>query len=76
MSGTERDEWKHFEDLVPEEARAHMRAARDEMRKGFEAMFQPGVGEHRRAARREALLAARSMIDAMLKRFEEGEKKP
>jgi hypothetical protein len=76
MSDTERDEWKHFEDLVPEEARAHMRAARDEMRKGFEAMFPPGVGEHRRAARREALLAARSMIDAMLKRFEEGEKKP
>jgi len=61
--------------LIPAEARVHLRAARDEMRKSVEALLPPGLIEHRRAARREALLAARSLIDAALARMEERAKK-
>jgi len=37
-------------------------------------MVPPEFLQHRRAARREALLAARSLIDHVLKRLEEAEK--
>jgi 4'-phosphopantetheinyl transferase EntD len=37
-------------------------------------MVPPEVLQHRRAARREALLAARSMVDHVLKRLDEAEK--
>jgi hypothetical protein len=65
---------KPFEKAIPEEARAHARAAHDEMRKAFEAMFPSGVGEHGRQARREMLLAFRSMIDESIKRMDEKKK--
>ena len=60
-------------DFVPEEAVRHFKAARDEMRKSVEALLPPGYLEHRRAARREMLLAARSVIDAVLRRAEQHE---
>jgi len=63
-----------FEDCIPEEARQHARAARDEMRKSVEALFPPEFIAHRRAARKEMLLAVRSVIDAALERIEEREK--
>jgi hypothetical protein len=65
---------KPFGEAIPEEARAHARAAHEEMRKAFEAVFPPGVGEHGRQARRELLLAFRSMIDESLKRMDEKKK--
>jgi hypothetical protein len=65
---------KPIEDAIPEEARAHAKAAHEEMRKAFEAMFPQGVGEHGRQARRELLLAFRAMIDESLKRMEEKKK--
>jgi hypothetical protein len=65
---------KPFEDAIPEEARAHAKAAHEEMRKAFEAMFPAGVGEHGRQARREMLLAFRSMIDESIKRMDEKKK--
>jgi hypothetical protein len=37
-------------------------------------MIPPDVLQHRRAARREALLAARSMLDHVLKHLDEAEK--
>ena len=37
-------------------------------------MLPPEFLQHRHAARREALLAARSLIDHVLKRLEEAEK--
>jgi hypothetical protein len=40
------------------------------MRKSVETLFPPGFLEHRRAARREMLLAARSLLDAALRRTE------
>jgi hypothetical protein len=59
-----------LDEFVPREALAHMKAARDEMRKSVEALLPPGFVEHRRAARREMLLAARSVIEAALRRLE------
>ena len=72
----EHTEHKHFpfEGVVSEEARAHARAAHDELRKTFEAMFPPEFAEHRRRARREMLLAFRSLIDESLKRMDEKKK--
>lgn len=48
------------------EARRHARAAREEMRRTLEAFLPPRVIEHNRAARREWLLAMRSMVNAAL----------
>lgn len=62
---------KHLHDYVPEETREHLKAARAEMRKSYETLFPPGFIEHRRAARKELLLAARGLIDAALKHIDE-----
>jgi hypothetical protein len=48
----------------------HVKAAGEELRKGLASVVPPEVHEHGRAARREALLAARSVIDAALARLE------
>lgn len=53
----------------PEEAREHMRAARVELRESYKSLFPPEFIEHRRAARKEFLLAARAMIDRALERL-------
>jgi uncharacterized membrane protein len=55
---------------LPEEARQHLKAAREELRESMRALFPPEFTEHRRAARREALLALRSLIDHALERME------
>jgi hypothetical protein len=52
------------------EARDHARAARASMRKGFEELIPQGFIEHRRAARKEMLLAMRSLLDAAIERME------
>ena len=52
------------------EAREHARAARASMRKGFEELIPRGFIEHRRAARKEMLLAMRSLLDAVIERME------
>ncbi len=67
----EKAEHKRIRDFVPEEAREHLKTAREEMRRSYEALLPPGFLEHRRAARKEVLLAARSLIDAALKRMDE-----
>jgi hypothetical protein len=54
----------------PEETRQHMRAARSEIRESYKSLFPPDFVEHRRAARREMLLALRGMIDHALERME------
>jgi hypothetical protein len=62
---------KKYEKRVPEEARQHFRAAREEMRKGLETLLPEGFLEHRKGARREMLLAWRSMLDAAIQRTDE-----
>jgi integrase len=56
---------------LPEETREHLKAAREEMRKSVETLLPPGFLDHRRAARKEFLLAARSFLDAAIKRMDE-----
>ena len=64
-----------FEDEIPEEVRQHVRAAREEMRESMKSFLPPGFWEHGRKARKEMLLAWRSMIDAALERMEDKEEK-
>ena len=52
------------------EARDHAKAARASMMKSFEELIPHGFLEHRRAARREMLLAMRSLLDAAIERIE------
>jgi len=52
------------------EAHAHARAARSSMLKSFEELIPHGFIEHRRAARREMLMAMRSLLDAAIERME------
>jgi hypothetical protein len=66
---------KPYERWIPDEAREHARAARNEIRKSLEALLPPEFIEHRHQARKEMLLAWRSMIDSALKRMDETEKK-
>ncbi|HKZ43596.1 MAG TPA: hypothetical protein VJZ78_01000, partial [Anaerolineales bacterium] len=61
---------KPFEGKIPEETRRHFKAARQEFRKSMEGILPPGFKEHRDNARREMMLAFRSMIDASLERME------
>jgi hypothetical protein len=64
---------KPFEDRIPEEARQHMRAAREELRDSIRSFLPPEFIEHRRKARREMLLAWRSFIDRAIQRIDEKE---
>jgi len=51
-----------------QEAREHMKAARLSVRETLEDLLPKGFVEHRRAARRELLLAMRSLLDAAIER--------
>lgn len=62
---------KKYESHIPEDAREHFRAAREEMRNGIKTLFPEGFFEHRKSARREVLMAWRSMLDAAIERMDE-----
>lgn len=64
---------KYYEDKIPDEVRQHVRAARDELRESVRSFLPPGFIEHRKNARREMLLAWRSLIDSVLERMDEKE---
>ncbi len=64
---------KNFKDDVPEEVRQHVRAARDEMRESIKGFLPPGFVEHRKKARKEMLLAWRSLIDSAIERMDKKE---
>ena len=55
----------------PEDTRQHLQAARQAFRESIEALLPAGYVEKRKVARREALLAARSLIDHALERMTE-----
>ena len=61
---------KPCEGKIPEETRQHMRAVHEELHKSIAGLFPPEFIEHHRRARKEMLLAWRSMIDAALERAE------
>ncbi len=58
----------------PEATREHLRSARKEMRDAWQTLFPPEFIAHRRAARREFLLAARTLIDHAIERMDAREK--
>jgi hypothetical protein len=64
--------------FIPDEAREHARNAGDELRKTV-AQLMPSVppefAKHGRAARKEMLLAIRSLIDSAIERTEKAESK-
>ena len=62
--------YRRFEDEIPEDVRQHARAAREEFRESMKAFLPPKFWEHNRKARKEMLLAWRSMIDAALERMD------
>ena len=62
---------KYYEDQIPDEVRQHVRAAREELRESVKSFLPPGFVEHRKNARKEMLLAWRSLIDSVLERMEE-----
>jgi hypothetical protein len=57
-----------------DEARQHMKAARDAMHQTMEAWLPKGYVENRRKARKEFLLAMRSLLDAAINHVEEKSK--
>ena len=62
-----------FKSPIPEETRAHYHTAREEVRKSIVSLLPPGFVEHTGKARKEMLLAWRSIIDAAIQRIEEKE---
>lgn len=62
---------KKFRKEIPEEAREHLKKARQEMRQAIEGLLPEGFVSHRKAARREMLLAWRNMIDSAIKHMDE-----
>ena len=56
---------------IPEEARQHYRAAFEEMRKGMSYILPEGFIEQHRKARKEMLMAWRSMLDAAIQHMDE-----
>jgi len=56
---------------IPEEAKDHFGQAKEEFKRGLDAMFPPEVKEHRQAAQREVLQGLKSLIDAALEKFDE-----
>lgn len=58
---------------VSQEAKDHFGTAKEEFKKGLDAMFPPEVKEHRQAAQKEVLKGLRSLIDAALDKFGEEE---
>ncbi len=50
------------------EAREHVKAARTSLRRGMEELIPKEFLQHRRAARREMLLAVRRLLDAFIER--------
>jgi len=62
-----------FPRIIPDEALEHAWNAREEIRKGVAALLPSLPAEfttHRRAARKEVLLAIRSLIDSAIERVE------
>lgn len=57
-----------MDDWLPKETREHFKAAAEANRKAWESFLPPGFVEQRREARRQFLLAARSLIDNALKK--------
>ena len=61
---------RKMSDRIPDEAREHVKAAREDMRESIKGFLPPEFIEHRHKARKEMLLAFRSLVDAALERMD------
>jgi hypothetical protein len=59
------------DDAARQDARQHARNARREWQESINAFFPPEFVTHQRRARREMLLAWRSMLDRAIQRIDE-----
>jgi hypothetical protein len=59
------------DEQVSQQAKDHFGKAKDEFKKGLDAMFPPEVKEHRQAAQKEVLLGLKSLIESALEKFED-----
>lgn len=75
MAENSQQSTRKFECPIPEDAREHMRTARNEMRQSIKSLLPPSFLQHRHQARKEMLLAWRSMIDAAINHIESKEPK-
>jgi hypothetical protein len=66
---TSKDKYPHLT-----EARKHFKAAHESIHKSMEELLPKDYLEHRRAARKEMLLAFRSMLDAAIARMDQEKK--
>ena len=55
---------------IPEETRDHLKAAHEARRESYRTFLPPEFFENQRKARKEMLLAARSLIDHAIERLE------
>lgn len=55
---------------VPEETREHVKQARKEMRESVKALFPPEFIEHRRAAKKQMLLAMQGLVNHAIEKLE------
>ena len=62
---------KKRKEHIPEETREHYKKAREEFKKSVEGLLPEGFVEHHRNARREMLLAWRSMLDHAIQKMDE-----
>ena len=60
-----------WDDAGLKEAHNHLNAARESVQKSMESLVPPEFVEHRRKARKEFLLAVRSLIDSAIERIEQ-----
>lgn len=71
MAAKKSESEKKFNPEIPAEAREHYQKARKEMREAAKLLFPAGFLERRRAARKEMMLAVRSLLDAAIEKMEE-----
>ncbi len=71
MAEATKDEGRKTRSILPEETREHLETAGKEFGRSLEGLFPPDFIDHNRRARREFLLAARSLIDHALEHLEE-----
>jgi hypothetical protein len=60
-----------WDDAGLQEAHSHLNAARQSVQKSMESLVPPEYVEHKRKARKEFLLAVRSLIDSAIERIEQ-----
>lgn len=64
----EKKSW--WDDAGLKDAHDHLNAAREAVQKSMESLVPPGYVEQKRIARKEFLLAVRSLIDSAIDRIE------